>query len=183
MDPIKVRTIHRRLGIAIACLLIVQAMAGVFMGIGRLGSFDTSHSYNVLYTIHAGWDPAGSIYRVALGLATVIQVILGIVLFRTGFGHTTGDKGISIIDQRHSVKKEASMGALGFATDIRPLFRDKDIRGMKPMGLDLASYEDVRKHAEGIYMRLSAKEMPCDGAWDESNLQKLKDWMQSGMQP
>jgi hypothetical protein len=36
---------------------------------------------------------------------------------------------------------------LSFARDIRPLFRDRDIQSMK-FAFDLASYEDVRTHAE-----------------------------------
>jgi hypothetical protein len=36
--------------------------------------------------------------------------------------------------------------ALSFATDIRPLFRDTpDMDGMKEYGLDLSSYEDVKR--------------------------------------
>ena len=38
---------------------------------------------------------------------------------------------------------------LSFATDIRPLFRDRDISSME-FAFDLASYEDVRTHAEAL---------------------------------
>jgi len=75
------------------------------------------------------------------------------------------------------------MGALSFATDVRPLFREKDIKAMKAMGIDLSSYENVKKRAQHIYARLSAKEMPCDGPWSENNVQKLKEWIDSGMNP
>jgi len=75
------------------------------------------------------------------------------------------------------------MGALSYASDIRPLFRDKDINAMRAFGIDLSSYEDVKKRAQHIYARLSAKEMPCDGPWAEQNVQKFKAWMQSGMEP
>lgn len=80
-------------------------------------------------------------------------------------------------------KKEVPMGALSFAADIRPLFRDKDTNAMKAFGIGLSSYEDVKKRAQHIYARLSAKEMPCDGPWGENNVQKLKEWMESGMEP
>ena len=73
------------------------------------------------------------------------------------------------------------MGAFSFATDIRPLFRDKDIKAMKAIGIDLSSYEDVKKRAQHIYARLSAKGMPCDGPWSADSVQKFKDWMESGM--
>ena len=75
------------------------------------------------------------------------------------------------------------MGALSFATDIRPLIRDKDINAMKAFGIDLSSYEGVKKRAQQIYARLSAKAMPCDGPWDEHNVQKLKEWIEGGMEP
>ncbi len=74
------------------------------------------------------------------------------------------------------------MGVLSFATDIRPLFRNKDIDVMKPYGIDLSSYEDVKKHVQDIYARLSAREMPCDEPWSGGHLKKLKEWMESGME-
>lgn len=187
MNPAKVRTIHRRLGISVAFFLFIQAIAGLLMALGKLGSLDMSPPYNILYSIHANWDPLGSIYRVILGFATAMQGILGIMIFRSRFRHKTGDKAISAAPsssgQPDEIKKEVRMGALSFAADIRPLFRDKDIRAMKPNGIDLSSYEDVKKRAQDIYARLSAKQMPCDGPWSESLVQKLKEWMQSGMAP
>ena len=75
------------------------------------------------------------------------------------------------------------MAKLSFVADIRPLFRAYDIESMKPNGLDLSSYEDVKKHAQDIYARLSAKEMPCDGPWKDGDLKKIKEWIDSGMQP
>ncbi|HVP81125.1 MAG TPA: hypothetical protein VMV04_24815 [Thermodesulfobacteriota bacterium] len=187
MNSSKARTIHRRLGISIAFFLFVQAVVGMFMGIGRLASFDMSPLYNVLFSIHANWDPLGSVYRVVLGFATATQGILGIVIFLNRFRYKTGDKAISTIplspDQSDPLKKGAPMNALSFASDIRPLFRDKDIKAMKPMGIDLSSYEDVKKHIRDIYARLSAKGMPCDEPWSDGHLQKLKEWMQSGMAP
>jgi hypothetical protein len=54
---------------------------------------------------------------------------------------------------------------------------------MKPAGIDLSSYEDVKKKAQSIYARLSAKEMPCDGPWSADSIQKFKEWMDGGMKP
>jgi len=185
MNSIKARTIHRRLGISIAFFLFVQATVGMFMGIGRLASLDMSPLYNVLFSLHADWDPIGSIYRVVLGFATAMQGILGILIFLNRFRHKSGDEAISTIpsspDQPYELKKGDSMDVLSFATDIRPLFRDKDIKAMKPMGIDLSSYEDVKKRAQDIYARLSAKGMPCDKPWSDSHVRKLKEWMESGM--
>jgi len=187
MNPAKVRTIHRRLGISIAFFLFIQAILGMFMSLGRLVSLDMSPPYNFLFSIHAGWDPVGSIYRVILGLATAIQVILGVMIFLNRFRHKTSDRVIatlpSSLDQPHELTKEVPMGPLSFATDIRPLFRDKDVNAMKAFGVDLSSYEGVKKRAQLIYARLSAKAMPCDGPWSENNVQKLKEWMEGGMAP
>ncbi len=75
------------------------------------------------------------------------------------------------------------MGHFSFASEIRPLFRDKDVKVKKAVGIDLSSYEDVKKPARDIYTRLSAKEMLCDGRWSDSSLKKFKAWMESGMGP
>ena len=74
------------------------------------------------------------------------------------------------------------MAKVTFSTDIRPLFRPYDIESMKPAGIDLSSYEDVKKKAQSIFARLSAKDMPCDGPWSDNSMQKFKEWMESGME-
>jgi hypothetical protein len=74
--------------------------------------------------------------------------------------------------------------ALSFARDIRPLFRDTpDVDGMKDMGLDLSSYEDVKAKAESIYSRLEDGSMPCDGPWPKDQLTRFKSWIDEGMAP
>ena len=184
MNSAKVRTIHRRLGISIAFFLFVQAIVGMLMALGRLASLDMSPLYNVLFSIHADWDPVGSIYRVVLGLSTAMQGILGILLFLNRF---RSNRAISTAPtspgRPDELKKGVPMKAFSFATDIRPLFRDKDINAMKAFGIDLSSYEDVKRRAQDIYARLSAKRMPCDGPWSDDHMQKLKEWMQTGMEP
>jgi len=182
MNPGNVRTVHRRLGISIACFLLVQAMAGMLLSVGRLASVDMSPSYNALYFIHADWDPLGNIYRVALGLATAAQAVLGMMIFR-GLSRLKkkNDAAFPSANQANTSKKEVPMSTLSFATAIRPLFRSYDIESMKPAGIDLSSYEEVRKHAGDIYARLSAKEMPCDGPWSDDDVRKFKEWVDSGM--
>ena len=71
---------------------------------------------------------------------------------------------------------------LSFTRDIRPLFRDLDIRSMQS-AFDLASYEDVRTHAEAIYGALAAGQMPCDGAWAEKDVRRFRSWLDSGALP
>jgi hypothetical protein len=74
--------------------------------------------------------------------------------------------------------------ALSFATDIRPLFRDEqDVEVMKNVGLDLSSYEDVKKNAEAIHERVADGSMPCDDAWPKEQVAKFKQWMDDGMLP
>ena len=48
---------------------------------------------------------------------------------------------------------------MSFETDIRPLFREEDAEAMS-WAFDLASYADVREHAEDIYDRLADGSMP-----------------------
>lgn len=74
--------------------------------------------------------------------------------------------------------------ALGFASDIRPLFRDSpDVDTMKRMGLDLSSYDDVKANATGIYSKLEDGTMPCDGSWPKEQVALFKRWMDDGMEP
>jgi hypothetical protein len=71
---------------------------------------------------------------------------------------------------------------LSFARDIRPLFRDSDIQSMK-FAFDLASYEDVRTHAEAIYAAIAAGQMPCDGAWADKDRVAFRSWLDAGALP
>ena len=74
--------------------------------------------------------------------------------------------------------------ALGFAKDIRPLFRDSpDVDTMKEFGLDLSSYDDVKAQADGIYARLEDRSMPCDEPWPNEQIARFKQWMVEGMAP
>ncbi len=74
--------------------------------------------------------------------------------------------------------------AISYASDIRPLFRDTpDVDTMKRMGLDLSSYDDVKKNAEAIYGRLEDGSMPCDETWPSDQVSLFKRWMDEGMAP
>jgi hypothetical protein len=73
------------------------------------------------------------------------------------------------------------MPTLSFAADIRPLFRRSDIETMKPIGLDLSSYEEVKSNAASILGRLEAGDMPCDGGWAAASKRKFKSWIAEGM--
>ena len=154
----------------------------MLMSVGRLAAVDMSPPYNILYFIHADWGPLGDIYRIVLALATAMQGVLGIMIFRSQF-HFKKKKDTPLLSPDQPLKKEVSMTTLSFAADIRPLFRPFDVESMKPAGLDLSSYDEVKKHAQAIYARLSAKQMPCDGSWSDSQMQKFKKWMEGAMEP
>lgn len=71
---------------------------------------------------------------------------------------------------------------VGFAADIRPLFRDMDRESMSGH-FDLAVYDDVRANADSILDTLAAGAMPCDGAWPAEQVELFRRWVQTGMQP
>lgn len=66
-----------------------------------------------------------------------------------------------------------------FATDIRLLFREKDIKTMA-FAFDLADFEDVKANADGIYERLAGGSMPCDGEWPAAQLALFRRWIDEG---
>jgi hypothetical protein len=74
------------------------------------------------------------------------------------------------------------MAHVSFATEIRPLFRDRDIRSMS-FAFDLSSYDDVKANAEPIYGRLANGTMPCDGAWPAEDVQRFRNWIDGGSPP
>ena len=69
--------------------------------------------------------------------------------------------------------------SLSFEQDIRPLFRERDVKSMS-FAFDLASYDDVRQNAEPIYARLANGTMPCDGAWPEEDVERFRAWIDAG---
>jgi hypothetical protein len=72
---------------------------------------------------------------------------------------------------------------LSFTTDIRQLFRQRDVDVMKEYTLDLSSYADVKAQASEIYERLENGTMPCDEPWPEERVRLFKQWMEDGMLP
>jgi hypothetical protein len=72
---------------------------------------------------------------------------------------------------------------LKYANDIRPMFRSTDVDAMKPRGLDLSSYTEVSASAEKILRRLQAGSMPCDGPWEQTAIDKFKQWITDGKLP
>jgi hypothetical protein len=73
-------------------------------------------------------------------------------------------------------------GAVSFAADIRPLFREKDVRSMA-RHFDLTSFEDVSTVADRILGRLRSGSMPCDGEWPSEQVDLFERWIQTGEKP
>jgi len=71
-------------------------------------------------------------------------------------------------------------GPLGFATHVKPLFRQHDRESMESH-FDLWSYDDVRAHASDILAQLRNGTMPCDGAWPPEQVEVFQKWVDSGM--
>ena len=66
----------------------------------------------------------------------------------------------SVQEKSHNVD---ALAKKGYANDIRPLFRDHDIKAMiKARNLDLSSFDQVSASADEILKRLEAGDMPTD---------------------
>jgi hypothetical protein len=68
---------------------------------------------------------------------------------------------------------------LGFETDIKPLFREKDRNSMRGV-FDLWDYADVVAHGPAIAQRLAEGTMPCDGAWPSERVDLFRRWLDDG---
>ena len=71
---------------------------------------------------------------------------------------------------------------MGFAADIKPLFREDD-RAAMDFAFDLWAYEDVKANAALILERIEDGTMPCDEPWDEEKLHVLRGWIADGYPP
>lgn len=65
---------------------------------------------------------------------------------------------------------------MGFATEIKPLFRESDRESMD-WAFDLWSYDDVKTNAEVILERLEDESMPCDEPWDAGRIEAFRKWV------
>jgi hypothetical protein len=74
------------------------------------------------------------------------------------------------------------MTLVGFAAQIRPLFREQDRVEMEFV-FDLWSYESVRDEAKNILERLEDGTMPCDAPWPEAQTELFREWIESGCAP
>jgi hypothetical protein len=68
---------------------------------------------------------------------------------------------------------------ISYASDIKPLFREKDRAAMK-RAFDLWSYDDVVAHGKAIAGHLEEGTMPCDGAWPKEQVTLFESWLAQG---
>ena len=77
-----------------------------------------------------------------------------------------------------------------FQSDIRLLFTERDVHAMSK-AFNLASYDDVKKHAAVIFDRIrgiGGAVMPPppprgEGPWPRSRIELFAKWMADGYQP
>ncbi len=65
-----------------------------------------------------------------------------------------------------------------YGEDIRPLFREQDVRAMD-FAFNLSVYDEVRANADAIYERLADGSMPCDAPWPR-RVALFRSWIDSG---
>ncbi len=95
--------------------------------------------------------------------------------------HALGTRAASAAASSHMPDTAANPS---FATDIKPLFRTKDVNIMKAIkGWRLDVYADVKPNAATILERLQDGSMPCDGAWPAADIDLFQKWTLTGMQP
>jgi hypothetical protein len=66
-----------------------------------------------------------------------------------------------------------------FDRDVKPLFRERD-RGSMSSHFDLWSYDDVSANADAILGAIESGTMPCDGRWDDDQVEILRRWIDGG---
>ena len=76
----------------------------------------------------------------------------------------------------------ASGSDVRYETDIKPLFRELDRSSMLDH-FDLWNYDDVVSNQDAILGHLVSGDMPCDGAWPQSDVDLLRRWVAEGSHP
>jgi hypothetical protein len=66
-----------------------------------------------------------------------------------------------------------------YASDIKPLFRERD-RGAMLTHFDLWSYEDVVQNKDAILAQLADGDMPCDRPWPAEQVELFRGWVAEG---
>lgn len=71
---------------------------------------------------------------------------------------------------------------LSFSVNIRPHFREGDIKCMGPAGikLDDSAWMCLPANAQNVYDQISTGRMPPDAPWPPDRISLLKKWMDAG---
>jgi hypothetical protein len=69
-----------------------------------------------------------------------------------------------------------------FASDIAPLFRQRDVQAMSWM-FDLSAYDDVRENADAILEVVEDGSMPCDEPWSHEQVAVFRTWTDEDCPP
>jgi hypothetical protein len=72
--------------------------------------------------------------------------------------------------------------ALSFAKDIRPCFRDGDVKCMGRAGvmLDDPAWMCVPANAQSVYEQVASGHMPPDAPWPADRVSLFKQWIDAG---
>jgi hypothetical protein len=72
--------------------------------------------------------------------------------------------------------------ALSFAKDIRPCFRDGDVKCMGRAGvkLDDPAWMRVPANAQSVYEQVASGHMPPDAPWPADRVSLFKQWIDAG---
>lgn len=82
MQEAKVRKFHRVLGIIVVWFLMGQVFTGLILSLGEITPVGIPQGLDhLLGTLHFGWNPLGSVYRLVLALATFAQGISGLIIY------------------------------------------------------------------------------------------------------
>ncbi len=82
MKEVGVRKFHRILGIIVVWFLAAQALTGLSLaGLGLAPEGSSPQLDIILSFLHFGGSLSGGIYRIILGLATLVQGISGIMIY------------------------------------------------------------------------------------------------------
>jgi hypothetical protein len=70
-----------------------------------------------------------------------------------------------------------------FWKDIRPLFRDSDVKAMNDVPAGKVHLDDpagVAAKADLIYALVAAGKMPCDHKWPDDSIRLFACWIEQG---
>ncbi|GLQ82764.1 kumamolisin [Mesorhizobium huakuii] len=137
---------------------------------------DITQGSNGLYEAHQGYDQV-----TGLGVPNVRALMSALVNPPAKNGAISG----KLSERQRSVSRKVSLRAAvvpKYSSDIRPLFRDVDIKCMRKRNilLDDPAWMCVPANAANVYDALSSDFMPPDEPWSADKKKLFNDWMLAG---